>query len=101
MKELEAGSYYLCIINAKEYIFKWDGTRWVDSLFGIVPQSLLEHMHIAGRMVLSQSLSDIRAEAVIDMAEKEMSVGRMHDGTKRSFVFASDIYDHANRIKEG
>jgi len=96
MKELEIGSYYLCIINAKEYIFKWDGKDWIDSLFGIVPRSLLENMHIAGRMVLSQSLADIKAEAVLEAANELCIKG----DSARPINFTM-LVNYANRIKEG
>lgn len=46
-----------------------------------------------------QTLADIKADAVIEMSQYEMTVARLHDGTKRSFVFASDIHNYANKLR--
>ena len=52
--EIEKGCFYLLIgNNGKEYVFKWDGLSWVDSLFGLVPDCLTQSMHIAGRLCLA------------------------------------------------
>jgi len=55
---MEKGCFYLLIgSDGKEYVFKWDGLSWVDSLFGLVPNSLSQSMHIAGRLCLADSSS--------------------------------------------
>jgi hypothetical protein len=52
--DCEEGCFYLLICNeGKEYVFKWDGSKWIDSLFGCVPECLTQSMHIAGRLCLS------------------------------------------------
>tara|TARA_R110000737_G_scaffold316641_1_gene327031 strand:- start:407 stop:730 length:324 start_codon:yes stop_codon:yes gene_type:complete len=47
----------------------------------------------------AQHLADIKADAVIEMSQHEMTVARLHNGTKRSFVFASDIHNYANKLR--
>lgn len=47
-----------------------------------------------------QSLSDIRAEAVIEAIEKCNANAQEEDNGER-LIYISDLVDHANRIKEG
>jgi hypothetical protein len=47
----------------------------------------------------AQEIADIKADAIIAMANEEMTVGRMHNDTMRSFVFVSDIHDYAEKLR--
>jgi sugar-specific transcriptional regulator TrmB len=47
----------------------------------------------------SQHLTDIKADAIIAMANEETTVGRMRNDTLRSFVFVSDIHDYAEKLR--
>jgi len=50
---------------------------------------------------LKASLPKIKADAVRELIREEITVGRLHNDQKRSFIFVSDASKYANKLEAG
>ena len=50
---------------------------------------------------LKASLPKVRAEAVRKLIDDEMTIGRLRNDTKRSFIFVSDAIKYADKLEAG
>jgi hypothetical protein len=50
---------------------------------------------------LKASLPKIKADAVRELIQEEMTIGRLRNDQKRSFIFVSDASKYANKLEAG
>jgi parvulin-like peptidyl-prolyl isomerase len=50
---------------------------------------------------LKASIPKIKADAVRELIREEMTIGRLRNDQKRSFIFVSDASKYANKLEAG